>query len=64
MEPGSSLPHSQEPATWPYPEPAKDTLMFMKMRFTDWSINWAEDAFSSVYVLLKAADKMLHCACS
>jgi hypothetical protein len=25
MEPGGSLPHSQEPATCPYPEPAESS---------------------------------------
>jgi hypothetical protein len=27
MEPGGSLPHSQEPATCPYPEPAQSSLI-------------------------------------
>jgi hypothetical protein len=31
MEPGGSLPHSQEPATCPYPEPAQ-SMKSDKMR--------------------------------
>jgi hypothetical protein len=35
MEPGGSLPHSQEPATCPYPEPAQSSPcpIFLKIYF-------------------------------
>jgi hypothetical protein len=30
MEPEGSLPHSQEPATCPYPEPAQSSYIFFR----------------------------------